>query len=384
MRRLDGLNKLPGVESDESSSEDTAMELQQQQLNGQADRIERVLAHHKAPARVTGGRLTPRTIQFLLAPAATTPLRKLHALSEEVALALGAPSAQLTRREGQLTFEVPRSEVAPLGLLPLARRLQQDDRLRRALAQAGTAILGRDAEGVPLLLRLASPEVTHCLIAGTTGSGKTALLRTLLGSLVLNQPPRDIQLALFDPKGRGLAPLAQALHLLFPVVASPEETLARFEYLVTEMERREREGIERPRIVVGVDEWADLRQTCGPQLEELVSRLVQRGRSAGLSVVACTQKPSAAVVGGLLKANFPVRLVGRVTSADEARVAAGVGGTGAEKLRGRGDFVLVAGGEQIRFQAAYVTAEELAELARPPAPTPVPSKERRSGWGLWR
>jgi S-DNA-T family DNA segregation ATPase FtsK/SpoIIIE len=349
----------------------------QRQLNTQADRIELVLAHHKAPARVWGGRLTDRTIQFDLTPAAHTKLRTLQALTEEVALALGTPSARLTRHAGRLSLEVPRADAPPLALTTLAQSLLQDEHLRRVLAVAGTAILGRDTEGVPLLLRLASPEVAHCLIAGTTGSGKTELARTLLASLLLHQKPRDIQLALFDPKGRGFAPFAAAPHLLFPLVQSPVETLARLEYLVAEMERREREAIERPRIVVVVDELADLLQTCGRELEELLTRLVQRGRSAGVSVVACTQKPSAQVVGSLLKANFPVRLVGRVASAEDARVAAGVGGTGAEKLVGRGDFLLIAGGEQIRFQAALIRPEELAALI-------VPRRERAEGRGSRR
>ncbi len=353
--------------------------MRNRQLNVQADRIELVLAQHKAPARVYGGRLTTRTVQFLLAPAATTPLKKLQALTEEVALALGAPSARLTRRDGLLSLEVPRDDPAPLGLLPLARRLQADERLRRALAAPGTAILGCDTAGVPLLLRLASPEVAHCLIAGTTGSGKTALARTLLASLLLHQKPREVQLALFDPKGHGLAPFAAAPHLLFPLVVRPEETLERLDYLVGEMERRDREQIAHPRIVVVVDELADLLQTCGRALEQHLTRLVQRGRSAGLSVVACTQKPSAQAVGSLLKANFPVRLVGHVTSAEDARVAAGVGGTGAEKLTGQGDFLLIAGGEVIRFQAAFISPEEIPAVITAAAPAHATASNRPRG-----
>ena len=345
-------------------------------LNFQADKIEMVLAAHKAPARVWGGRLTSRTIQFHLAPAASTKMHKLQSLTEEVALALGAPSARLTRSQGMLSLEVPREDAQFVSLLDLARRLHADEALRRALSAAGTAILGLDAEGVPLLLRLSSPDVAHCLISGTTGSGKTELARTLLGSLTMHQKPRDLQLALFDPKGRGLAPFAQAPHLLFPLVQEPAMTIYRMQYLVAEMERREREAAstgtqrERPRIVVVIDELADLLQTCGADLEMLITRLVQRGRSAGLSLVACTQKPSAKAVGSLLKANFPVRLVGKVTSAEDARVAAGLGGTGAEKLAGRGDFLLIAGGQTIRFQAAYVRPNEIPALL-----IPTPSKQ---------
>ena len=334
-------------------------------LNLQADKIEMVLAAHKAPARVWGGRLTPRTIQFHLAPAATTKLTKLEALTEEVALAIGASSARLTRTNGTLSLEVPRADTRFISLAQLNQRLESDASLSRALGCAGTAILGLDAEGVPLLLRLASPDVAHCLIAGTTGSGKTELARTLLASLVMHQRPRDLQLALFDPKAHGFASFAPLPHLLFPIASQPHEILTRLAYLVTEMERRDRERIERPRIVIVIDELADILQACGAHVEGLLTRLVQRGRSAGLSVVACTQKPTAQAVGTLMRANFPVRLVGRVTSPDDARVAAGIGGTGAEKLAGRGDFLLIAGGQVIRFQAAQSSARDLAITVTP-------------------
>ncbi len=334
-------------------------------LNFQADKIELVLAAHKAPARVWGGRLTPRTIQFHLAPAANTKLTKLEALTEEVALALGASSVRFTRTNGTLSVEVPRTDSRFVSLAELDQRLERDDGLRRALASAGTAILGIDAEGVPLLLRLGSPDVAHCLIAGTTGSGKTELARTLIASLVRHQKPHAVQLALFDPKAHGFAAFARMPHLLFPIVSASDEMLGRLGYLVAEMERRDRERIERPRIVLVIDELADVLVACGSEVEGLLTRLVQRGRSAGLSVVACTQKPTASAVGTLMRANFPVRLVGRVTSADDARVAAGIGGTGAEKLAGRGDFLLIAGGQVIRFQAAQTSGRDVAMHAAP-------------------
>lgn len=334
--------------------------MEKRELDFQADKIEMVLTSHKAPARVWGGRMTARTIQFHLAPAANTRLSKLESLTEEVALALGTPTARLTRNNGTLSIEVPRRDARFVSLSELDAQLANDEHLRRALQSPGTAILGLDSEGVPLLLRLASPDVAHCLIAGTTGSGKTELARTIIASLVMHQKPRDIQLALFDPKMRGFAPFAFASHLLFPVVADADETMARLSYLVDEMERRDRDLIERPHIVIVIDELADLLQMCGSKLEMLLTRLVQRGRSAGISLIACTQKPMARVVGGLVKANFPVRLVGRVASMDDARVAAGIGGTGAEKLVGRGDFMLIAGGQTIRFQAAFVKSDEIA------------------------
>ena len=347
-------------------------------LNFQADRIEMILAAHKTPARVYGGQLTPRAIQFHLAPAATTKLTRLETLTEEIALALGAASARLTRTGGTLMLEVPRRDASFVSLADLTAQLHQHADLRPILGSPGVAILGLDNAGMPLILRLASPEIAHCLIAGTTGSGKTELARTMLASMTAHQKPHTLQIALFDPKAHSFAPFAHAPHLLFPIVSNAEDTLARMGYLVAEMERRARLAITCPRIVLVVDELADWLQLCGAELENLLTRLTQRGRSAGISVIACTQKPTARAVGSLIKANFPARLVGRVASTDDARVAAGIGGTGAEKLAGRGDFLLVAAGETIRFQAAHISAEAIAAQCAPHTQTAIPSPGLRA------
>jgi S-DNA-T family DNA segregation ATPase FtsK/SpoIIIE len=113
-----------------------------------------------------------------------------------------------------------------------------------------------------------------------------------------------------------------------------------------------------------IDELADLLMTGGKPVQRALTRLTQRGRGAGIHIVAATQKPTAAVLGPLVKANFPVRLAGRVTSAADARTATGWGGTGAERLLGRGDFLAVAEGRLTRFQAAHVSPEEIREVVR--------------------
>jgi S-DNA-T family DNA segregation ATPase FtsK/SpoIIIE len=132
--------------------------------------------------------------------------------------------------------------------------------------------------------------------------------------------------------------------------------------MVEEMVRRDRENISEPRVVIFIDEVADLMEQGGKAMDRLMTRLTQRGRSAGLHIIACTQKPLAASIGSLTRSNFPVRLVGSVASADDAKIAAGIPGTGAEKLLGRGDFVLVAKGHVTRFQAAYVGEEEIRQI----------------------
>ncbi|MGE5140327.1 MAG: DNA translocase FtsK [Rudaea sp.] len=336
--------------------------MDKRKLHLQANRIETVLIKHRAPARITGGRVTPRLIQFNLQVDPAVKVSSVQALSEEIAMAVGARSARVTRSQGLLSIQIPRSDPVDVRFLPLARRLANDSQLNRAMQIPGTALLGLDTDGIPLLVRLASPDVTHILIAGTTGSGKTEVMRTLLASLIYFQRPREIQLVLIDPKGSAFRMFEGLPHLLFSPIKTVQEALERLRWLTAEMERRQQQGTARPRLVLVLDELADLLQQGGGEMQAYLTRLAQRGRSAGISLVACTQKPSASSVGSLTRANFPVRLVGRVTSADEARIAAGLAASGAEKLAGHGDFVLVAAGELVRFQAAHLPAGEYEEF----------------------
>jgi len=324
-------------------------------LEYQAEQIEAVLASHKAPVRVTGGSVLPQLVQFDLMPGQGVSVRQVQRYSEEVALALGVSSARVARQGGTLFLQVPRSSPKPVRLLDLQSRLTR--------VPPDTAILGMDETGAPLLLRLPSPEVSHVLIAGTTGSGKTVLLRSMVLSLVMNNRPRQLQLVLLDPKGHGFGPLNGLPHLLQPVVSSATEALVVLAGLVREMEHRDRAGNNRPIIVVVIDELADLALVGGKTMERFMTRLVQRGRQAGIHVIACTQKPTAAVVGTLVKANFPARLVGAVVSPEDAKVATGVAGTGAERLTGRGDFLLLVRGEMVRLQAAYASTQEIDQVA---------------------
>lgn len=332
------------------------------QLHLQADRIEWLLAAHKAPARVTGGRVTPRTIQFHLTPAPTTKISRVAGLAQEVALMLDVPSARILRENGSLYIEIPRDGAKPLRFLEMCKRAERDPEMMRVLRVPGTALIGMGADGVPVMLRLGVPDVPHVLIAGTTGSGKSQAARALLASLVLYQPARETRLVIIDPKASDFDVFATAPHLLCPIVQNANEVRARLEWLADEMERRQLARIRRPRIVVLVDELADLLMQGGSSLQDLLTRLVQRGRSAGICIVACTQKPTASILGTLVKANFPVRLVGKVTGAHESLVAAGVSKSGAEHLAGRGDFLLIANGEKIRLQIAHLPATDDAAL----------------------
>ncbi len=326
------------------------MAISRASLNEMCNRIETVLTRHRLQGRVEGATVTPRLLQFHLITPVGVKVNKITGLSEEIALALNSREARVYRANGKINVEVPRRTTSPIRLLPLCQEIQ---------APTATAILGIETTGAPLLLRLPSPDVVHILIAGTTGSGKTALARTLLASLAYFNAPATLQMTLIDPKGRGFGPLAELPHVQGKVVATPAEGTARLVQVVAEMERRDLANEHTPLLIVAIDELADLLQTGGKEVEGLISRLAQRGREAGIHLVACTQKPTAALIGGAMKANFPVRLVGAVASRDEARYATGMRESGAEKLEGKGDFLLIARGDALRFQAAWFGPEDL-------------------------
>lgn len=327
-----------------------------QVLDAQADKLELILTRHKIRAAVTGAVVTPRFYQFHVAVGFSTKVNKVAALAEEFALALGCAKVRVYRQQGKIHVEVPRPNPAAVRLLPVCAGLPK--------VPPATAVLGVDESGLPLLLRLSSPDVVHILLAGATGSGKTALTRALLASLALYNSADALRIILIDPKERGFLPLQELPHVDGAVVHTTERALHRLRLLVSEMESRDRAGVSAPLVVVAIDELADLLQTGGKAAEALLTRLTQRGREAGIHVLACTQKPTAALIGGAMKANFPVRLVGAVASRDEARYATGVKESGAEKLAGKGDFLLIAKGDLIRFQAAWLSAKEMAQVVK--------------------
>ena len=341
-------------------------------LEFQADRIEAVLSVHKVPARVTGGTVTPRWVRFQVLPAVGAKISKIKNLSEELAAALDAPNCRVSRRGAAVAVEVPRDDPQPVRLLPLYRQLASDD----GGIPPVTAVLGLGEDGAPLLIRLPSPDVAHVLVAGTTGSGKTVLMQTMILSLAmansavssqqaggsndLRLPANGSRLSmvLIDPKGHAFSLFEGLPHLARPVIRDVEEMTEALNSLVHLMERRDG---PHPRVVVIIDELADLLMVGGKPVQRALTRLTQRGREVGIHVIAATQKPTSAVLGPLVKANFPVRLVGRVTSAADARTATGWSGTGAERLMGQGDFLAVAEGRVIRFQAAHISPGEIEE-----------------------
>ncbi|MEM7534763.1 MAG: DNA translocase FtsK [Chloroflexota bacterium] len=324
-------------------------------MDTQADCIEMVLARHRVDGRINGGLITPRFVQFQIMPRLGTRVSRVADLSEEIAMALGCRNVRIYRRENIINVDVPRQKPAPIRLLQLCERLVD--------LPPVTAVLGVDESGTPLVIKMTATNVAHVLIAGTTGSGKTALARALLASLAFYNDPSQLQMVLIDPKRRGFAALQKLNQVRGRVIDSHEDAVTFLRLVVAEMEKRDREQRNTPTYIIAIDELADLLQTGGKPVEALLNRIAQRGREAGIHLVACTQKPTASQIGGAMKANFPVRLVGAVASRDEARYATGINNSGAEKLEGHGDFLLVNKGEAIRFQAAWLDTTHLSLIA---------------------
>jgi S-DNA-T family DNA segregation ATPase FtsK/SpoIIIE len=280
-------------------------------------------------------------------------MSKVSGLAEELAHGLNVDRVRIRRNKGAINVEIPRPDPGRVLLQPLMDRLPE--------IPFCSAVLGLADDGSPLLIQLPSTQVAHVLVAGTTGSGKTALARTFVTSLAMKHNPLAVRFVLIDPK-RHYADLARLPHLVCPVIEKPTEAAQVLARLARLMELRDREKTITPRIIVAIDELVDL-LLVAPEAEKPLTRLAQRGRSAGIHLLACTQKPAASVIGGLTKANFPVRLVAWVTSPEDAKVATGHARTGAEKLLPPGDFLAVyAGHEPRRFQAAYIPKADLTVI----------------------
>lgn len=350
-----------------------------------ADRIERCLEIHGVPARVDGGIVAPRWVIFTVNPYQATPVKSIRRHSEDLAAALQVRNVRLTRGDfGEILVEVPHPNPQAIYLTKALQTRQEE---------AGglgpmSAMLGLDSRGNIIDIQLDSPTIVHTLVSGTTGSGKTVLLRSIVLSLALNNRPRDMRLVLLGG-GPAFRPFETLPHLLYDVSPFLDESAEVLVDLVDQMDERIAQDYDRPYIVVVIDELADL-IVAVPGVQENLSRILQRGRNAGIHVVAATQKPTASVLGSLVTANFPARVTGRVTDARYASIATGIPESGAEQLESAGDFLLVAGGETIRFQAAYVDEQEIRQALRergwtekPHTATPTPpvteKKEAKNG-----
>lgn len=326
-------------------------------LEYQSDRVEALLATHHAPAHVMGGSIGPTIVKLNLQPAPYTRYSKIEGLTNDLAIALQVSQLRISRSKAGIVLEFPRPDPQQASFFSLLTKIMP--------MPVSAALLGLTSAGEPLVTRLSSPEVTHILVSGTTGSGKSVLLRTIAASLTFSHRSDLMRLILIDHTGRTFPPFTNVPHLACPIITNSKSAGDALRSAVALMEQRDADsevpGPGTPRVVIFIDELADLMMKTSKGVEKALTRLLQRGREGGIHVITATQRPSATVLSGLMRANFPLRLVGKVVSASDATIAAGRGGTNAHLLNGRGDFLAVYGaGQPTRFQAAFANPKKLA------------------------
>lgn len=319
----------------------------------------------------------PVVTRFELQPAAGVRVNRITSLSNDIALALAAPRVRIEAPipgKAAVGVEVPNKSAATVLLRDII-----DSQEFAAMTSPVSMAMGKDIGGKIVVADLA--KMPHMLIAGSTGSGKSVCINDLILSMIFKSAPKDLRLILVDPKQVELSVYAKLPHLLIPVVTDPKKASGALRWTVNEMtlrykkfsdrgardlvrynELQEEEKNRLPRIVVIIDELADLMMVAPDEVEDSICRVAQLGRAAGIHLIVATQRPSADVITGLIKANIPSRAAFAVSSAIDSRIILDT--SGAEKLLGRGDCLFHPNGaaKPIRLQAAFVSDEEVERV----------------------
>jgi S-DNA-T family DNA segregation ATPase FtsK/SpoIIIE len=308
-----------------------------------------------------------------LEPAPGVKLNRIVTLSDDIALAMKAQSVRIIAPipgKGRVGVEVPNSQSSFVYLKEvLASREFSDSESKLTLA------LGKDITGQPIIADL--DQMPHLLIAGTTGSGKTVCVNSLILSLLFKTTPIELKFLMIDPKMVELAPFNGLPHLLCPVVTDAKKASNALNWVVNEMEERYRllanagaRNIEAynekqekiPYIVVIIDEFADLMAIVRDQIESAITRLAQLSRAVGIHLILATQRPSVDVITGVIKANLPARISFKVASKVDSRTVLDM--NGADKLLGKGDMLFLRPGESklIRIQGTLISDKEIEKV----------------------
>lgn len=339
--------------------------------------IEKTLESFGITARVAEVNLGPAVTQYALEIAMGTKLSKITALSNDLALALAAPTGQI-RIEAPIPgrslvgIEIPNRSLEFVTL----KQMISSDALKRDKNKLMVA-LGLGVSGMPVTANIA--KMPHVLIAGTTGSGKSVLINTWISSLLFRTTPAEVRLILVDPKRVELIGYNGIPHLLTPVIVETDKILSALKWALSEMDRRyklfaevgvrnidgfnELAGFQSlPYIVIFVDELADLMAYAPVEVEDSICRLAQMARATGMHLVIATQRPSVDVITGLIKANIPSRIAFNVSSMIDSRVIIDM--PGAEKLLGRGDMLYIPPDQAkpTRIQGTFVSEGEVQRL----------------------
>ena len=340
--------------------------------------IERTLANFKVDIRVVEAIPGPVVTQYCIAPSAGVRVTHITRHADDLALALSARSVRIESPIPGRPFvglEIPNRDPSVVTV----RELLESPDFRDSPEPLKIA-MGKDVADRSQVRSLA--RMPHLLIAGSTGSGKSVFLNSLLISLLCQYTPDELRMVLIDPKMVELVPYNSVPHLLMPVVSTPTEAVPVLAWVQQEMTRRYRllrdfgrrniaaynsdpvrpESERVPYLVVVVDEMADLMMTAPAEIEHSICRLAQLARAVGIHLVIATQRPSVDVITGLIKANFPSRVAFAVSSQVDSRTI--LDQVGAEKLMGRGDMLFnsVEHGKSVRVQGAFASDDDIAAV----------------------
>lgn len=397
---------LPSVDLLDPAPENNVPKLDKAALESNARLLESVLDDFHVKGQITAVRPGPVVTMYELEPAAGIKSSRVVQLAEDIARNMSALSARVSTIPGRtvMGIELPNSDRE---MISLNEMIASD----AFVDQKGALpiILGKNISGDPVIADLAP--MPHLLVAGTTGSGKSVGLNSMILSLLYRLTPDQCRMIMIDPKMLELSIYDDIPHLLSPVVTEPAKAVRALKWAVEQMEERyrmmsslsvrnlanfnekvraakakgaplgrkvqvgydpmtgqpqyEEESLEyepMPQIVVIVDELADLMMTAGKEVEFLIQRLAQKARAAGIHLIMATQRPSVDVITGVIKANLPTRISFHVTSKIDSRTI--LGEQGAEQLLGKGDMLYMAGGRQLtRVHGPFVSDDEVRRVA---------------------
>ena len=335
-----------------------------------ASLLEKTLADFGVEAKVNQVTVGPTITRYEIQPSPGVKVSKIVNLTDDIALSLAARSIRMEAPipgKSAIGIEVPNETPLMVGL----REVFESEEFKKFDSPLAMA-LGKDISGKPVIGDIG--KMPHLLIAGSTGSGKSVCVNTLISSILYKARPDEVKLLLIDPKVVELANYNGIPHLLIPVVTDPKKAANALNWAVVEMNKRYKMFAENgvkditsynekceeklPKIVIIIDELADLMMASANDVEDYICRLAQMARAAGMHLIVATQRPSVDVITGVIKANIPSRIAFAVSSQTDSRTILDMGG--AEKLLGKGDmlFYPLGASKPVRLQGAFISENE--------------------------
>lgn len=337
-----------------------------------ADRLEKALDNFGVSAMVENISIGPAITRFELSLKSGTKVNKITSLSEDISLALASKSIRIEAPilgKSLVGIEIPNEKTHMVSFKSV---LKTGEKGHKKIA----FFIGKDISGSSITVDIT--EMPHVLIAGSTGSGKSVCINTLICGILYSYSPEEVKLILIDPKVVELSIYNNIPHLVIPVVTDMKKAPTALSWAVAEMEKRyktfsmtgakdidsynQKSDVKMYRLVIIIDELADMMLVAAKEVEDLICRLAQKARACGIHIVCATQRPSVDVITGLIKANIPTRIAFAVSSQTDSRTI--LDHSGAEKLLGKGDMLYkpVGMSKPVRIQGAFLTEEEVQNI----------------------